>query len=110
MNFSSELVGVHPIFGAFLFGLIVPRSSRLFKDCISHMETFIISFTLPLYFALSGLKTDVTTIETREQWAVAILVIVVATFGKLIGAGGAAYFSDERVLCGGNSDEHQRTY
>ncbi len=84
---------MHPIFGAFLFGLIVPRNSRLFKDCISHMETFIVSFTLPLYFALSGLKTDITTITTSQQWAVAVLVIVVATFGKLIGAGGAAYFS-----------------
>ena len=98
----AELVGVHPIFGAFLFGLIVPRSSRLFKDCISHMETFIVSFTLPLYFALSGLKTDVTLISTREQWAVAVLVIVVATFGKLIGAGSAAYFSGSLTLreCG----------
>ena len=93
---------MHPIFGAFLFGLIVPRNSRLFKNCISHMETFIVSFTLPLYFALSGLRTDITTITTGEQWAVAVLVIVVATFGKLIGAGSAAYFSGTLTIreCG----------
>ena len=57
------------------------------------METFIITFTLPLYFALSGLKTDITSITTGDQWAVAALVIVVASFGKIIGAGIAAYFS-----------------
>lgn len=87
------MLGVHAIFGAFLFGLIVPRGSHLFKECNDRIEEFVVNVTLPLYFALSGLKTDVTTIHTGDEGAITILVCVAATVGKFVGAGGTAYFS-----------------
>ena len=73
---TTNVLGVHYIFGAFLFGLIVPRESRIFHECVERMEKFILIFTLPLYFALSGLKTDITTISTSKEAGMAILVIV----------------------------------
>lgn len=90
---TTALLGVHAIFGAFLFGLIVPRGSHLFKECNERIEEFVVTVTLPLYFALSGLKTDVTTIHTAAEGEITILVCVVATFGKFIGAGGTAYLA-----------------
>lgn len=87
---TTALLGVHAIFGAFLFGLIVPRGSHLFKECNERIEEFVVSFTLPLYFALSGLKTDVTTISSGEEGGITVLVCFCATIGKFIGAGGAA--------------------
>ena len=45
---------VDSIFGAFLFGLIMPRDSHLFKECNEKIEELVLSLTLPLYFALSG--------------------------------------------------------
>lgn len=71
------------IFGAFLFGLIMPRESNLFKECNEKIEELVLSLTLPLYFALSGLKTDVTQINTAGQGAMVVLVCVIATLGKV---------------------------
>eukprot|EP00981_Chlorochromonas_danica_P002953 scaffold601_cov170-Ochromonas_danica.AAC.14 len=90
---TTALLGVHAIFGAFLFGLIVPRGSHLFKECNEKIEELVVSFTLPIYFALSGLKTDVTQIHTSEQGGIVVLVCVCATLGKYIGAGGTALLS-----------------
>ena len=90
---TTALLGVHAIFGAFLFGLTIPRGSHLFRECNERIEEFILTFTLPLYFTLSGLKTDVTTIRTGTEGAITVLVVVCATAGKFVGAGGAAYLS-----------------
>lgn len=89
---TTQVLGVHYIFGAFLFGLIVPRESKIFHECVERMEKLILIFTLPLYFAISGLKTDITTIKTNEEAGMAILVIVIATFSKFIGCGFTAFF------------------
>jgi len=51
---TTNLLGVHAIFGSFLFGLIVPRDTRLFHDCNEHIEEFVMAIMLPLYFAISG--------------------------------------------------------
>eukprot|EP01034_Spumella_vulgaris_P009371 gene9371-11895_t len=42
---TTYLLGVHFIFGAFIFGLIVPRDSQLFHDCIEKMEQFVLTVT-----------------------------------------------------------------
>ena len=95
---TTQVLGVHYIFGAFLFGLIVPRESKIFHECVERMEKFILIFTLPLYFAISGLKTDITTIKTNEEAGMAILVIVIATFTKFIGCGFTAFFISKLAL------------
>lgn len=87
---TTALLGVHAIFGSFLFGLVVPRGSHLFKECNERIEELVVSFTLPLYFALSGLKTDFTTISSNKEGAMVVLVCFCATAGKFVGAGGAA--------------------
>jgi Kef-type K+ transport system membrane component KefB len=90
---TTDLLGVHSIFGAFLFGLIVPRNTHLFEMCEDKITDFVMTILLPLYFALSGLKTDVTQLSTAEDGAMVILVCVVATVGKLLGAGIPALMS-----------------
>ena len=61
----------------------MPRDSHLFKECNEKIEELVLSLTLPLYFALSGLKTDVTQINTGPQGAMVVLVCAVATIGKV---------------------------
>jgi Kef-type K+ transport system membrane component KefB len=96
-SWTTELLGVHAIFGSFLFGLIVPRDSHLFTECNDKIEELVLTLTLPLYFALSGLQTDVTTISSGAEGAMVVLVCFVATIGKYIGAGGAAYAGGSSV-------------
>lgn len=50
----TDLIGLDAIFGAFLFGIIMPRESQLFSTCLSTIEKFVITTMLPLYFAYSG--------------------------------------------------------
>jgi Kef-type K+ transport system membrane component KefB len=87
-SWTTSNLGVHYIFGAFLFGLIVPRKSRIFHECTERIEVLILTFNLPLYFALSGLKTDITQADA----GMVILVIVIATVSKFIGCGFTSYF------------------
>ena len=94
---TTELLGVHAIFGAFLFGIIMPRDSHLFKECNDKIEELVLTLTLPIYFALSGLQTDVTQINTTAQGGMVVLVCFIATIGKYVGAGGAAYFAGSSV-------------
>ena len=61
----------------------MPRESHLFKECNEKIEELVLSLTLPLYFALSGLKTDVTEINTADQGAMVVLVCFIATVGKV---------------------------
>lgn len=89
---TTSLLGVHTIFGSFLFGLVVPRGSHLFKECNERIEELVLTVTLPIYFTISGLKTDVTQIKTSEQGSMIVLVCFVASIGKFLGTGLPAYF------------------
>ncbi len=93
-SYTTGIFGVHTIFGSFLFGLIIPRDSHLFRHCNEEIEHFVLTIFLPLYFALSGLKTDITQINTAETGAMVVLVVFVATVGKLVGAGLPCLLSD----------------
>lgn len=89
----TECIGVSSIFGAFLAGIIVPRSNGY---CLSSMlaekvEDVVAAVLLPLYFAVSGLKTDFQKLDSARIWGYTILVIICACTGKICGAGLAAY-------------------
>jgi len=56
------------------------------------LEKFVQFFLLPLYFAMSGLQTDFTTLRAYPDVVILIAVCLIATLGKFIGAGVSAYF------------------
>lgn len=83
-GFITDLIGIHSIFGAFLFGLTIPKGE--FADrLIERIEDFVTGLLLPLYFASSGLKTDVSKIRGAEAWGLLGLVITTACAGKILG-------------------------
>ena len=90
----TEIIGVHAFFGAFAFGVAVPKSLDLYAHAgIEHyglveylapkIELLVVEFFLPLYFANSGLSTQLGTLNTGELWGKAIALIVIATIAKL---------------------------
>jgi Kef-type K+ transport system membrane component KefB len=81
--FMTEMFGVHAIFGAFLAGLAVPRHHQLPLHLMERIETFISIILLPLYFAYSGLKTDLTLLNTWTIWGLAIMVVVAVSVSKI---------------------------
>lgn len=88
--FFTGVIGVHPIFGAFLAGLIVPHEGGFAIKVTEKIEDLIAALFLPLYFTLSGLNTNVGLLDNGITWAYVIGVIAVAFFAKFIGASLAA--------------------
>ncbi|XP_031093279.1 cation/H(+) antiporter 20 [Ipomoea triloba] len=84
-GFITDLIGIHSIFGAFVFGLTIPKGSDFSERLILRIEDFVSGLLLPLYFASSGLKTDVAKICGGEAWGLLVLVITAACGGKIIG-------------------------
>ncbi|KAL2495605.1 Cation/H(+) antiporter 20 [Forsythia ovata] len=81
----TDLIGIHDIFGAFVFGLTIPKEGNFAEKLIERIEDFVIGLLLPLYFASIGLKTDVTKIKGGKAWGLLVLVISTMCAGKIIG-------------------------
>ena len=85
----TEWVGLHAVFGAFLFGACLPRDDRLLDSLAQRIEPLSIVVLMPLFFALAGLGT------TAEAFApgslmLGLLIVFVATVGKIFGGAAGA--------------------
>jgi Kef-type K+ transport system membrane component KefB len=89
----TNIIGVHAIFGGFLVGLICPHDGGFAIKLTEKIEDFVSVFFLPLYFALSGLSTNVGLLDDGITWAYVIGVIAVAFSGKIAGGTIAARFN-----------------
>ncbi|KAJ7571719.1 hypothetical protein O6H91_01G174700 [Diphasiastrum complanatum] len=84
-GFVTDSIGIHGIFGAFVFGLIIPKDGPFAGILIEKLEDFVTILMLPLYFASSGLKTNVGAIHGARSGGLLVLVIATACFGKILG-------------------------
>ncbi|XP_052172400.1 cation/H(+) antiporter 20 isoform X2 [Diospyros lotus] len=83
-GFTTDLIGIHSIFGAFVFGLTIPKG-EFAERLMERIEDFVSGLLLPLYFASSGLKTNVAKIRGLESWGLLALVVTTACAGKIFG-------------------------
>lgn len=81
----TETIGIHFIFGAFLLGAIMPKNAGLTRELAEKTEDFVLVFLLPLFFAYSGLKTEVGLLNSPDKWLLCLAVIGVAIMGKYVG-------------------------
>ncbi|KNG47274.1 K(+)/H(+) antiporter 1 [Stemphylium lycopersici] len=88
--FFTGIIGVHPIFGAFMAGLICPHEGGFAIKVAEKIEDLIGALFLPLYFTLSGLNTNIGLLDSGIVWAYVIGVVAVAFFSKFISAAIAA--------------------
>lgn len=79
----AEILGIHAFFGAFAFGVMVPRGGKLIDELAPKIEMLIVEFFLPLYFANSGLNTNILSLDTAEAWGAVIVVTFCAGAGKM---------------------------
>ncbi|CAN1135305.1 Cation/H(+) antiporter 20 [Linum perenne] len=84
-GFVTDLIGIHSIFGAFVFGLTIPKGGAFAERLMERIEDFVSGLLLPLYFASSGLKTNVASIKGGRSWGLLALVITTACAGKILG-------------------------
>jgi Kef-type K+ transport system membrane component KefB/nucleotide-binding universal stress UspA family protein len=88
---ATDRIGIHAIFGAFLFGAIMPQRSELIRELVDKLEDFTVVFLLPLFFAFTGLRTEIGLLGTNpELWLFCGLILLVAVAGKWGGSALAA--------------------
>jgi len=92
----TELIGIHALFGAFMFGAILPKDGKLAEALADKIETVAVVLLLPLFFAYSGLRTEIGLVSQPKEWLVTGIVILLATAGKFGGSALAARFTGLR--------------
>ncbi|NJK69186.1 MAG: universal stress protein [Microcoleus sp. SU_5_3] len=88
----TELIGIHLIFGAFLIGAAMPKNAGLTRELAEKTEDFVLIFLLPVFFAYSGLRTQIGLLNSPDLWLLCAAVLGVAIIGKYVGTYAAARF------------------
>ena len=100
----TDAIGAHALFGPFLLGAVMPKEPRLVRDLSVRLDTVVVVLLLPLFFALTGLRTRIGLLDTPQMWLIAAVIFGVAVFAKLAGSAAAAWLSGlpgtEAVLLG----------
>ena len=82
----TEAIGIHALFGAFLAGVCMPPDPALRQFLRERLETFASVFLLPLFFAFTGLRTQVGLLNGWWGWLMCLAIIALAVTGKLVGS------------------------
>ncbi len=90
---ATELIGIHALFGAFLLGTAFPRDAALTKALKARLADTVGALLLPVFFAYTGMRTQLGLLTTPADWLMTLAVIAVATVGKFGGTFGAARLS-----------------
>ncbi|GHO48024.1 cation:proton antiporter [Ktedonospora formicarum] len=90
----TDTIGIYSIFGGFILGVAMPRG--LFSKYLkTTLEPLVTNFLLPLFFVYSGLNTSLGLVNSWLLWGVAILIFVIAVFGKGVACWAAALLNKE---------------
>ncbi len=92
---TTNAIGVHPLFGAFLAGVCLPRSQQWETSLRARLDSVVSVFLLPLFFALTGMRTRIDLLNSGTVWLWAGVVLVAAIAGKMGGAVLAARFTGQ---------------
>lgn len=88
--FVTERIGIHSIFGAFIFGTIMPQRAGMTRELTDKVEDFTVIVLLPVFFLVAGLRTDIFTLNSPSLVGWLLLILAVAIVGKFAGCGLAA--------------------
>ncbi|NVO20668.1 MAG: cation:proton antiporter [Bacteroidetes bacterium] len=91
-SYITESIGIHALFGAFVAGLIMPHNIDFKKNLIEKIEDISLVLFLPLFFAFTGLRTQIGLLNEGYHWWIFLLVLAVAIIGKFGGGMMAARY------------------
>ncbi len=89
----THIIGIHALFGAFMAGVVLPGNSRFGHLVGEKLRDFASVILLPLFFALTGVRTDFSLILQSGSLGILGVVLLVAIGGKLGGGFVAALLS-----------------
>ncbi|MFI7541929.1 cation:proton antiporter [Actinoplanes sp. NPDC049599] len=85
--YLTEIMGLHAIFGAFVFGAVMPRAGgeALRHEILERLEQVSVLLLLPVFFVVAGLQVDLSTVDGGALLELG-LILLVAIAGKFLGA------------------------
>lgn len=89
-SYITSIIGVHALFGAFMAGVIMPGSFSFRKIVVDKIEDVSIILLLPLFFVITGLRTEIGLINEGHLWITFGWILLVAVAGKFGGSALAA--------------------
>ena len=89
-SYITSIIGIHALFGAFMAGVIMPSSFSFRKIVIDKIEDVSIILLLPLFFVITGLRTEIGLINQGHLWITFGWILLVAVAGKFGGSALAA--------------------
>jgi Kef-type K+ transport system membrane component KefB len=88
--YATERIGIHAVFGAFLFGVVIPHDSHIAHSLRKGLEQVVTVLLLPAFFAYTGMRTEIGLVSGTEAWLLCFVIIAVASLGKFGGTLAAA--------------------
>ena len=85
---TTEWLGIHALFGAFILGAVMPKDHEFVSEITEKLGHITMTFFLPIFFALAGLRASIGSIAGLEMWFFFALVLATAVLGKFGGAAG----------------------
>jgi Kef-type K+ transport system membrane component KefB len=84
-SWTTERIGIHALFGAFVAGVILPKNESLVRYVSDRLDPLTGALLLPLFFVSTGLRTSVGVLNAASAWMDCVLIVAVAVAGKLAG-------------------------
>jgi Kef-type K+ transport system membrane component KefB len=85
-SYLTEIIGIHALFGAFIAGIIMPPNVKFRSILIEKIEDITLILLLPIFFVISGLRTEIGLINSIYLWKITGWVILIAVAGKFAGS------------------------
>jgi len=92
----STALHLEAILGAFVMGMLISQVVSLPLPVHETLERLTVGIFAPIFFGVAGLKMDLTALASAELALLTLLLVAVATFGKVIGAFGGAWLAGIR--------------
>ncbi len=89
-SYITSIIGIHALFGAFVAGVIMPSNFSFRKIIIDKIEDVSIVLLLPLFFVITGLRTQIGLLNETHLWVTFGWILLVAVSGKFGGSALAA--------------------
>ena len=90
---TTYQLGIFAIFGGFLVGVLLHRETAFVHAWHARVGSFVNVFFVPIFFTLTGLRTDLGALHDGSAWGWCVLLIALATLAKL----GACYLAARAV-------------
>jgi Kef-type K+ transport system membrane component KefB len=91
----TSLLGVFAIIGGFIIGVALHEDREFVAEWKARIAPLVNAFFLPVFFAYTGLRTDIGMLHNADSLLQCALVIAIAFAGKFGGAYTASRFSGE---------------